>query len=256
MPDTNLEDEYIESLIALHRGLERQGPGDEAFSLEIVRALPPLPRAPRIADMGCGSGAGALALARHFRSRVLAVDFASVFLDELNEHAREQGLSDLVTTVHADMGALDWPDASVDLLWSEGAAYVLGFENALRTWRRLLAAGGVAVVSEMTWFTSDPNAEARDWWTAMYPSMGTEQENVERARGCGYEMLTTRRLPAEAWWKNYYGPLRERLQQIDDSPAMRRVADEMLEEIAMFERFSDAYGYTFYVMRATLGVRG
>lgn len=252
MPETGPDSEYIAALIELYRGLRRKGPGDAAFSLEILRSLPPLPAAPRIADMGCGSGAATLLLSRHFNSRVMAVDFSSVFLDELRDHARTEGLEHLVTTVHADMGSLDWPDASIDLLWSEGAAYILGFENALRKWRRLLPEGGVAVVSEMNWFTSDPERAVRAIWDEAYPTMGTEARNIERAGHAGYELLEIRRLPSAAWWANYYDPLRERLQQIDDSPFMRRVARESEEEMALFERHSDSYGYTFYVMRATL----
>jgi SAM-dependent methyltransferase len=247
---TSETDATIAALIEIHRGLERKGPGDTEFSLEILRALPPLPPSPRIADMGCGAGAGTLLLARHFQSRVTAVDFSAAFLQELDERANAEGLSHLVTTVQADMGALDWPSRSIDLLWSEGAAYALGFENALRQWRRLLSDGGIAVISEMTWFTTDPETRPREFWAEAYPAMGTETQNAERARQSGYELTGTRRLPAGAWWEHYYRPLRERLQQLDDSPVMRRVARETEEEMELFERFSDAYGYTFYVMRA------
>jgi len=55
--------EYITALINLHRGLDRQGPGDADFSRHILSLLSALPPKPRIADLGCGSGAGALLLA-------------------------------------------------------------------------------------------------------------------------------------------------------------------------------------------------
>jgi cyclopropane fatty-acyl-phospholipid synthase-like methyltransferase len=146
MPADTPPPEYIDALIELHRGLPREGPGDTAFARQLLRSLPPLPARPRIADLGCGSGAGALLLAAHFGVPVRAVDTAAVLLDELRERAAARGLAHLITPMLADMGALDWPPASLDLLWSEGAAYSLGFEQALTRWRPLLAAGGVAVV--------------------------------------------------------------------------------------------------------------
>ncbi len=37
------QEKYIEALITLHSGLERQGPGDPDFSDFIIRQLPELP---------------------------------------------------------------------------------------------------------------------------------------------------------------------------------------------------------------------
>jgi len=78
------QEKYIRALIELHRGLERQGPGDTDFSDYIISQIPELPANPRIADIGCGAGAGTLFLADRFRSKVRAVDFSREFLDELN----------------------------------------------------------------------------------------------------------------------------------------------------------------------------
>ena len=77
------QEKYIRALIELHRGLERQGPGDTDFSDYIISQLPELPTKPRIADIGCGTGAGTLFLADKFRSKVRAVDISRDFLDEL-----------------------------------------------------------------------------------------------------------------------------------------------------------------------------
>ena len=41
----------------------RQGPGSDACTREALRRLPELPPAPRVLDLGCGSGRGALVLA-------------------------------------------------------------------------------------------------------------------------------------------------------------------------------------------------
>lgn len=240
----------IEALIELHRGLTRLGPGDDGFTRAILKSLPPLPREPRIADLGCGTGAGALLLAEYFRSRVTAVDSAPGFLADLEANADRAGLGPLIVPLRGDIGSLGWPPGSVDLLWSEGAAWSLGFEAALKAWKPLLAKGGVAVVSEMSWFAPERPEPLAAWVGGIYPSMGSEEENVARAERAGFDVLFTRRLPAEAWWKNYYGPLRERMEEVDAAGPMDSVLRETRNEMAMFERYSDAYGYTFYGLRA------
>jgi len=248
---TDPEGEYVAALIELHRGLDRQGPGDASVALDLLQSLPGLPARPRIADLGCGSGAGALLLAAHFRSEVKAVDSAAAFIADLEARAKRAGLEHLITPILADMGRLEWPAASVDLLWSEGAAYNLGFERALCLWRPLLAESGIAVVSELSWFADAAPEAARAFWQAAYPGMGSEAENIRRAVRAGFEVLATRRLPARAWWANYYDPLRERLGRLEDSPASPAVIRDTEQEMALFEQFSDFYGYTFYILRAT-----
>lgn len=41
----------------VHRGLPREGPGNDAATLQALRRLPPLPASPRVLDLGCGPGA-------------------------------------------------------------------------------------------------------------------------------------------------------------------------------------------------------
>lgn len=249
MPEST--DATTAALIELHAPLERQGPGDVALARQILDALAPrLPAKPRMADLGCGAGAGALLLARTFGCRVRAVDASAAFVASLKERARAAGLDDLVEATVGDMASLDWPAGSLDLLWSEGAAYCIGFERALVLWRPLLAAGGFAVVSELSRFADPLPEPARRYWEAAYPSMGSERENRERASRAGYAVLRTHRLPSEAWWTSYYEPLRERLEDLRDrnDPVMQSVLRETQQEMQLFERFHARYGYTYYVL--------
>lgn len=245
--------EYIATLINLHRGLDRKGPGDSDFSRHLLSQLSTVPSMPRIADLGCGSGAGALLLAQHYQSIVRAVDASSVFIDELKARAKQASLEHLIVPIRGDMAKLDWPAGSIDLLWSEGAAYNLGFEQALNIWHSLLAHQGIAVISEMSWFAEDAPEPAIAYWQTAYPTMGTEGENIDRANRSGFSVLSTHRLPTHAWWSNYYGPLRKRMQQIEITPSTQPVIDETEAEMKLFEHFSDFYGYTFYILQADRG---
>jgi len=246
------QEKYIQALIKLHLGLERQGPGDTNYSNHILSLITGLPQSPRIADIGCGAGAGTLLLADRYKSKVRAVDFAREFLDELVNRAKQRGLEHLVETIECDMGSLDWDPESIDLLWSEGAAYNLTFEGALKAWRPLMAANGIAVVSEMSYFTSEVPEPVRVYLQKAYPTIGTELENSVSANSSGFEVLGIHRLPSKAWWDNYYGPLREKMSSLKHSKDsfMQSVIDETEEEMKLFEEYEQYYGYSFYIMRA------
>jgi cyclopropane fatty-acyl-phospholipid synthase-like methyltransferase len=246
------EEEYIQALIELHVGLERQGPGDIDFSNHILSKLSGLPVNPRIADIGCGAGAGALLLADRFKSNVRSVDLSQEFLNDLIDRAKQRGLEHLVETIKCDMGSLNWKPGTVDLLWSEGAAYNLTFEGALRAWRPLMATDGIAVISELSYFTSDVPESLRAYWQDAYPNIGTETENSNHANSSGFEILGVHRLPSEAWWDNYYEPLRRNMRSFEHSEdkIMRSVIREAEKEMSLFHEYEKYYGYSFYVMKA------
>ena len=246
------EEKYIRALIELHRGLERQGPGDTDFSNFIISQIPELPTNPRIADIGCGAGAGALFLAEKFQSKVRAVDFSREFLDELEDRSRQQGLERLIETVECDMGNLNWEPATIDLLWSEGAAYIITFEGALKAWRPLLASNGIAVISELNYFSGEVPEPVKDFMQQVYPAIKTEQENCDLIQSSGYTVIGTHRLPSKAWWNNYYGPLKKNIESFRNSndSAMQSVISETEEEMEYFEKYDKYYGYSFYIMKA------
>jgi SAM-dependent methyltransferase len=246
------QEKYIRALIELHIGLERQGPGDTDYSNYIISQLPDLPSNLHIADIGCGSGAGTLILADKFRAKVRAVDFSREFLDELEDRAKQRGLESLVETIECDMGDLDWEPGSLDLLWSEGAAYNITFEGALKAWRPLMASNGIAVISEMNYFTSDVPEPVQIFMQNAYPAIKTEPENSDIINSSGFEVLGIYRLPSKAWWDNYYEPLRNNIESFknSDDDIMQAVISETEEEMKFFEEYEEFYGYSFYIMKA------
>lgn len=244
-------DEYIKALIDLHRGVGREGPGDLVFSRQILAGLPPMPAKPRIVDLGCGSGAGALLLAEYFDVPVTAVDLAQPFLDDMMAQAQARGLIDRIHPIAGDFADLPMEPGSVDLLWSEGAAYNLTFATALEKWRPLLAPNGVAVISEMSWFTDNAPDELRQYWGNGYPAMADEAGNAASAKAAGFDLVSKRRLPVQAWWDNYYNPMLERIAAMSNpGTTMQAVIDEVQTEIDLFRQYSQHYGYTFYVLTA------
>ena len=245
-------DKYIAALIRLHGGLDRQGPGDDNFSNFILDRIPELPPNPRIADLGCGAGAGALILAERFRSGIKAVDLARAFLDQLSDRAIRKGLAEYIEIIECDIGNLGWDGASVDLLWSEGAAYTITFRGALEKWRPLLAAGGIAVISEMNYFSAKVPESLIEYMETAYPGIKTESDNLHLIDSSGFEVLGVHRLPSKAWWDNYYDPLREKMNLIGSSGdgVLQAVIRETQEEMDFFAAHDKDYGYTYFIMRA------
>jgi ubiquinone/menaquinone biosynthesis C-methylase UbiE len=127
-------DRQTELLVALYQGLPRLGPGSAECTLKALALCEDLPAAPEILDVGCGTGVKTLVPASATAGRITATDLIGPFLAQLEERAAETGLDQRIQTLAADMNNLPFPDDRFDLIWSEGAAYVMGFDNALRQW--------------------------------------------------------------------------------------------------------------------------
>ncbi|NKI35573.1 methyltransferase domain-containing protein [Wenzhouxiangella sp. XN79A] len=249
----------LDLLFDLHRRNPRQGPGSRAATLRAIELAGLTPDRPlRIADLGCGTGASARVLAEVLDAWVTAVDFGQPFLDELERHARDEGVADRIETVKAsidDLRADDgrFRDGRFDVLWSEGAIYNLGFERGVRDWRRLLKPGGVLVVSEITWTTSSRPDDLQVFWDEVYPEIDLASAKIGVLEQAGYSPIGYFTLPPECWLEGYYRPLEKGfdafLERHGNSPAARGIVQREHEEIERYRRCGAHYSYGMYIAR-------
>ncbi|WP_308257743.1 class I SAM-dependent methyltransferase [Pseudonocardia lacus] len=230
-----------------HDGLPRQAPGSVATTELLLRLAGPLPDRPRIVDIGCGTGAATLPLLAATGGSAVAVDTHAPFLDRLRDEARAAGAADRLRTLDAPMQDLPLPEGAVDLLWAEGSAYLMGFDAALREWRRLLAPGGVLVLTEAVWTTPEPAAGARAFWDAGYPGMRTTAANAVAAEAAGWTVRAVHLLPDEDW-AAYYGPLAERIAALRAEGVDPAALDEVAREVDVRREHGADYGYAGYVL--------
>ena len=231
-------------------GMEKLGPGGDAHTLQVLRLLPKQ-QFQVVVDAGCGAGRQTMVLAKELGTQVQAVDSHEPFLKVLTRRAEEEGIEHLVQTHCMDMKDIPGLFQHVDLLWSEGAAYSIGFANALTTWRSAISLAGFAAISELSWLREPVPDTAREYFLAGYPDMHTVPRNIRIAEDAGYKVLNTYTLPREAWVEGYYDLLEPRAKALTDhsDPAVREYARETVKEIEVFRSSDESYGYVFYVLQ-------
>jgi len=242
--------------------LPRLGPGDEASTLKALdmwRAAGPqrenraADRATRILDIGCGNGAQTLVLAQHTEGSILAVDNHQPFLDELQRRAEAAGVSGRIQVSLRDMRSLNRGDGPFDLIWSEGALFVMGFRAGLAACHSLLAPGGGLAASEMCWLRPDPPDACRQFFAAAYPALTDIETNLASIRACGYEVVGHFTQPESAWWEPYYQPVEERLGRLRKQHTADEEKLSMIEgiqkEIDLYRQYAAFYGNVFFVVQ-------
>ena len=157
-------------LIDLHKNNPRQGPGsDEHTCLAMTIAqLQDQRERLTIADIGCGTGSQTLVLAKHLNADIYAIDLFSEFLGVLDERATQFDLKSTIHTQQRSMDDLDFDHGSLDVIWSEGALYNMGFGQAVAYLQPFLKKGGLMACSEITWLTQKrPEALEAYWQVSM-----------------------------------------------------------------------------------------
>jgi len=234
----------------LFGGMEKLGPGGNVHTLNVLSLLPKQ-LFHVIVDAGCGTGRQTMVLAKELGALVHAVDSYEPFLNDLTRRAKAAGIEHRIQTRCMDMKDISGVFQQIDLLWSEGAAYNIGFSNALTSWASAINKGSFAVVSELSWLRDQVADAVRAFFLSGYPDMQSIQQNLAVAENAGYEVLTTYTLPEEAWVEGYYDVLEPRVNALLDhpDPAVRDFAGETVKEIEIFQSSEHSYGYVFYVLQ-------
>ena len=118
------------------KGLKRQGPGSPEVTQKALSFTNELSDEARIADIGCGTGGQTMALANYTKGQITGIDLFPDFIEIFNRNAIEAHCEDRVKGIVGSMDALPFQEEELDLIWSEGAIYNIGFERGMNEWKK------------------------------------------------------------------------------------------------------------------------
>lgn len=242
----------MEKFLEIYGTLPRAGPGSDELTRRAFRMMRDLPSEPRILDVGCGPGRQTVELLKLSGGTVVALDLLPRMIERVQAAAEAAGVSDRLVAIEQDMHELAFAPAGFDVVWSEGAIYILGFEAGLERFTSLVGPGGYVAVSEAVWLKPDPPAEAVEFW-AEYPEIDSLEAKRAVIERVGLELVDSFVFPPTAWTEEYYDPMEKRIAEKALEWKGDSEAEEVLaaarHEISVFRRCSEYYGYAFFVMR-------
>ena len=242
--DINLICEYYSSL-------ERQGPGSPEITIKALSFIDNLTSKSRIADIGCGTGGQTIVLAQHTQGHITGIDLFPTFINLFNSNARNLNFQDRLKGIVRSMEKLSFQNEELDLIWSEGAIYNIGFERGLNEWRKFLKAGGYIAVSEVSWFTERRPAEIDEFWQDAYPEIDTIPNKVKQMQEAGYIPIATFILPDNCWTEHFYTPQVAAQKAFLKKNAGNNAAEEFIvnqqHEAQLYYKYKEYYGYVFYI---------
>ena len=231
--------------------LERQGPGSPEITIKALSFIENLTDNSRIVDLGCGTGGQTMVLAQHAPGHITGIDLFPTFIDIFNSNARKMKFQDRVEGIQGSMDKLSFQPAELDLIWSEGAIYNIGFEKGLKEWRKFLKPGGYIAVSEATWFTEERPAEIDEFWQDAYPGIDTVSNKVSQMQKAGYIPIASFILPENCWIEHFYDHQVSAQEIFLNKQAGNKMAEEFIanqrHETQLYYKYKEYYGYAFYI---------
>lgn len=231
--------------------LERQGPGSPQVTLKALSFVDNLTENSRIADIGCGTGGQTMVLAQNTGGYITGVDLFPDFIRLFNCNAEKLGLQVRVKGIAGSMDNLPFEKGSLDLMWSEGAIYNIGFERGINEWRQYIKPGGHIAVTEVTWLTDLRPDEINDFWMETEPGIDTIAAKVAQMQRAGYIPVATFILPENCWTDHYYAPQaavrEELLKKYAGDKTVENFVAFGLQEQELYRKYKEFYGYVFYI---------
>ena len=229
---------------------DRQGPGNTKETLKALSFIDGLTEKSKIADIGCGTGGQTMTLGQNTPCKIIGIDVWQDFINKFNQNSLNQNFQNRVKGIVGNMENLPFQEEELDLIWSEGSIYNIGFERGLNEWRKFLKMGGYIAITENTWFTEERPDEIQEFWQKAYPEIDTISNKVAQMQKAGYLPIATYMLP-ETIWKDYYTKQALNI----DSFVKKHKGNKMVEEFAssqryeaeLYNKYKAYYGYMFYV---------
>jgi len=243
----------MELIIDLFKECKRQGPGCSRQTRKALSFLElDFEKKLKIADIGCGTGAQTISLARNTDSIITAVDLFPKFLDKLDKKAKKRHLQEKIKTKKGSMEKLPFDNETFDIIWSEGAIYFMGFEKGLKEWRNFLKPDGYLVVSDISWFTDTRPQEIEDHWQSEV-EIRKVSEKIDILEKNGYTPVAYFKLPEYCWLDKFYKPMVNRipefLEEHNHSQEAQEIVENEREEMELYKKYKEYYGYGFYIAR-------
>ena len=234
-----------------YSSVERQGPGSPEVTIKALSFIDNLTSESRIADIGCGTGGQTMVLAQNAPGHINGIDLFPAFIDLFNSNAVKLNLQERVKGTVESMDKLHFQNEELDLIWSEGAIYNIGFEQGLKEWRKFLKPGGYIAVSEASWFTEERPEEITDFWMDAYDGIDTIPNKVEQMQKAGYIPVASFILPENCWTEHFYAPQVSAQKLFLKKHAGNQAAEEFIvnqqDEEQLYYKYKKFYGYVFYI---------
>ncbi|MHA2398542.1 MAG: class I SAM-dependent methyltransferase [Promethearchaeota archaeon] len=186
---------------------------------------------PYILDIGCGTGIPTIELTRLSNGQITGIDIDQDVLDKLEIKVKEMGLLNRVKVYNRSIYDTKFEDTTFDIILEEGTLHLLDLKKALTECSRILKMKGYLITGK-----------AIRW-------AGRKLKHFPRF---DFELIHQIPWQKECWWREYYKPLEERINNLQKKYGDLGGIDEIQQhkmEIGMVKKDPAAFDCITYIFQ-------
>jgi len=140
-----------------------------------------------------------------------------------------------------------------DIIWAEGAVFIIGIKEGLKQWKNLLKKEGFLVLTDLVWIRDERPDELTKYWEQEGLALLSIEQVLEYAAKEGYELIRHFTLPDEGWLKEYILPQEEVLTSLKVKYASIKEAQDTFTAIEyenkIVKKYIGYFGYEFFIWK-------
>jgi len=217
-----------ENCLGINRDTFRQN--FNTYTRKAFQTLPSLIK-PKVLDIGCGTGVSTLEIARICNGEITAIDIDQDSLDIFTKKIEKLGLIHQIQVIMCSIHEMFFKNNTFDIIWMEGLQFI-DFKSRLEICNPLLKSNGFLVIHD-----GQENSEIK----------------IEVVEDNGYNVFSHFDLPNNAWLKEYYEPLEQRILENknkfnDDSQELMTI-NKLLNEINTVKKHPETARSMFLILQ-------
>jgi len=211
-----LNNEYFEIRDNCRKGLLKY--------LSKALTMLPIPKEPKILDVGCGTGVPTLLLTEKFKGHITATDTDTISLNRLKKKIVELNLTDRISVMSCSL--FDIEKSQFDLIIAEGLLNVVSFQKGFLRMLKLLK---------------------RNRFLIIHDEYRNQNEKIKFIERNNCKLLDSFVLNEQIWWNDYYKCLEEEISSESNKRLLKLFKPDM-QEIDAFRKDSSQFKSVYFVI--------
>ena len=117
----------------------------------------------------------------------------------------------------------------------------------------MLKNDGFLAVTEIVYLVNNPPAPLTQYFENEYPDIKAVEDKIGIIQKERFQLISHFTLPKSSWLDSFYLPMEEVIARLNKKYQGNEIAlgvfEEMKMEINLYKKFSDFYGYEFFIMQ-------
>lgn len=230
--------------------LNNWAPNSYFMTKKAISFIENIDKLKEIAVIGYGAEHQSIMLFEDTTAHIYVIDYRKEYIELLKKEFTTQKLINYISPILLENNNPPFSMGHLDLVWTESMTREISFHQFLSNWGQFVKEDGYIVTCAYCWNNSNPPSEVANFFDKHSINIDHYSNRISQMLECGFTPISHFIMPEECWW-NFFCPIDINTESISNkykaNTEVIQFLKDMDQEIDMFEKYGDYYGYAFFI---------